>query len=57
MIQQKQFGVWMDTQQAIIVGKEDIETGELKILARTKGEDVTQNSSEKNENKTPPTCM
>ena len=50
MIQQKQFGVWMDTQQAIIVGKEDIETGELKILARTKGEDVTQNSSEKNEN-------
>jgi stalled ribosome rescue protein Dom34 len=50
MIQKKQFGVWLDTQNATIVGTENTETGELVILAQTKGVELTQNSSEKNEN-------
>ncbi len=50
MINQKQFGVWMDTHQATIAGKENAETGELLIIAHIKGQEVTQNSSEKNEN-------
>ena len=47
MTNQKQFGVWMDTQHAIIVGIENAETGALVVLARIKGEEVTHNSSEK----------
>jgi stalled ribosome rescue protein Dom34 len=49
MIQQKKFGVWMDTHQATVVGKENDEADTLVIIAHTKGEDVTNNSSEKNE--------
>ncbi len=51
MIQQKQFGVWMDTQHATIVAKETTEAGELVIVAHTKGEETTQNGGDKNENK------
>jgi stalled ribosome rescue protein Dom34 len=40
----------MDTHHAIIVGMENAETGALVVLARIKGEEVTHNSSEKNEN-------
>lgn len=50
MINQKPFGVWMDTQNATIVGKADTENGEWVIVAHVKGEEVTHNSSEKNEN-------
>lgn len=50
MNNQKQFGVWMDTHHAVIVGREPVETGELKIIAHINGEELTQNSSEKNEN-------
>ncbi len=49
MSNQKQFGVWMDTHQATIVGNENADNGALVILAHTKGEEVTHNSSEKNE--------
>ncbi|MBK8301203.1 MAG: hypothetical protein IPK90_12380 [Chitinophagaceae bacterium] len=37
MIQQKQFGVWMDTQQGHHCRKRRYRNRELKILARTKG--------------------
>ncbi len=50
MVNQKQFGVWMDTHHATIVGPENAETGNLVVIAHVKGEDTTQNSSEKNEN-------
>ena len=50
MADQKQFGVWMDTHQATIVGKESAESGNLVVIAHTEGQDVTHNSSEKNEN-------
>lgn len=50
MSNQKQFGVWMDTHQATIVGSENGADSALVVLAHTKGAEVTHNSSEKNEN-------
>ena len=49
MTNQKQFGVWMDTHNATVVGSENAGTGALVILAHTKGEEVSPNSNEKNE--------
>ena len=49
MTNQKQFGVWMDTHQATIVGSESDENTMLKIVAHTNGEEVAPNSNEKNE--------
>jgi stalled ribosome rescue protein Dom34 len=49
MTNQKQFGVWMDTHHATIVGNTGDETGALVILAHTKGEEVSPSYSEKNE--------
>jgi hypothetical protein len=50
MINQKQFGVWMDTHHATVAGKENAETGALVILAHIKGEEVSPSPSNKNEN-------
>lgn len=50
MSQQKQFGVWMDTEHATIVGKENSEDGAIVIVAHVKGEGVVNNSNEKNQN-------
>ena len=47
MANQKQFGVWMDTQAAIVVSK-DMESEDLSVLASIKGEKSSPNSSEKN---------
>ena len=49
MINQKQFGLWMDTHNATIVGNENEETGELVIIAHIKGEEVSPTPSQKNE--------
>lgn len=46
----KQFGVWMDTRHAIIIGRENIDSGDFTILGRVNSEAVEKNSSEKNEN-------
>ena len=46
---QKQFGVWMDLRNAIVVGKEDAEAEDFVILGHVKGEEVSPNSSEKTE--------
>jgi stalled ribosome rescue protein Dom34 len=50
MIIQRQFGVWMDTHQAIVVGNETTGPAALRVLAHVKGKETTHNSSEKNEN-------
>ena len=50
MANQKQFGVWMDTQAAIIVGKDMPEAENLSVVASVKGEKNSSNSSEKNSN-------
>lgn len=48
MSNQKQFGVWMDTQSAIVVGKDMPEAEAISVLASVKGEKGSPNSSEKN---------
>ena len=49
MTNQKQFGLWMDTHNAIIVGSENGDTGALVIIAHIKGEEVSPTPSQKNE--------
>lgn len=46
MSNQKKFGVWMDTHHATVVGKENVDTGDMIVLAHVKGENVPANSSE-----------
>lgn len=50
MSNSKQFGVWMDTQNAVIVGNNGNDEETLGIIARVTGESSSQNSSEKNAN-------
>lgn len=46
----KQFGVWMDSHSATIVGKEDFDTEEFLILGHVKNEGPNNNSNEKTSN-------
>lgn len=50
MANQKKFGVWMDTQSAVVVGKDVPEAETISVLASIKGEKGSPNSSEKNAN-------
>jgi stalled ribosome rescue protein Dom34 len=50
MNNQKQFGVWMDSHQAVVVGSESTEAETLTVLAHVKGEISSSNSNEKNSN-------
>ena len=50
MNNQKQFGVWMDNHQAVVVGNESTEAETLTVLAHVKGEIISSNSNEKNSN-------
>lgn len=42
----KSFGVWMDTHQATIVGKENVDNGEFIVLGHVKNAGPDNNSSE-----------
>ena len=42
----KQFGVWMDSQNAIVLGREGLENGDFVILAREKSAGQEGNSNE-----------
>jgi stalled ribosome rescue protein Dom34 len=42
----KQFGIWMDSQQAIIVGREQTASGDFKIVAHEKNRGQGSNSNE-----------
>ena len=42
----KQFGIWLDGQQATIVGRDGIETGNFKVLAHEKNKSQGSNSNE-----------
>ena len=42
----KQFGVWLDSRHATIVGKKNVEKGDLIILGHIKYEDHTHHSNE-----------
>ena len=46
----KLFGVWMDSQNATIVGKEDFESEDFMILGHVKNAGAGSNSSEKSSN-------
>ena len=46
----KQFGVWMDTHHAAIVGRENAEAEDFTLLAHASNAGAENNSSEKNEN-------
>ena len=50
MTNQKQFGVWMDSHHATIIGKENADAENFTLLAHVKGEETTSNSNEKTEN-------
>lgn len=42
----KQFGVWLDSEQATIAGRENTDTGDFVILAHVKGGSHESNSNE-----------
>lgn len=46
----KSFGVWMDSHDAIIVGKESVDNGEFTILGHVKNAGPDNNSNEKTSN-------
>ncbi|MDI1322001.1 MAG: hypothetical protein PSV36_04590 [Algoriphagus sp.] len=46
----KQFGVWMDSHNATIVGKVDFDTEEFLILGHVKNQGADNNSNEKTSN-------
>ena len=46
----KQFGVWMDTHNAVIVGRENIDNGEFTVLGTVSNAGAEYNSSEKTAN-------
>ena len=42
----KQFGVWMDSHHATIIGKEDVDSGEFIVLGHVKNNGPDANSNE-----------
>ncbi len=46
----KQFGVWMDSHHATIVGKEDVDNGAFVVLGHVKNAGPDNNSNEKTSN-------
>lgn len=47
----KQFGVWMDSHNATIVGKKDVDNGEFIVIAHAKNPGADNNSNENASNK------
>lgn len=46
----KQFGVWMDSREATITGKQDVDSGDFVILGTVTNAGANSNSSEKTSN-------
>ena len=46
----KQFGIWMDSQHATVVGREDAEASNFTVLGHIKNEGAGSNSDEKKAN-------
>ena len=46
----KQFGVWMDSNHATVVGRENVDNGVFVVLGHVKTEDAGHNSNEKTAN-------
>lgn len=45
-INAKQFGVWMDTHHATILGRESVDSGDFIVLGHVKSANTDKNSSE-----------
>jgi len=50
MPNKNEYGVWMDTQNAVIVGTDENDEDNMVVIAHVKGEGSSPNSSEKNAN-------
>ena len=50
MPNKNEYGVWMDTQNAVIVGTDENNEDNMVVIAHITGEGISQNSSEKNSN-------
>lgn len=46
----KQFGIWMDSQHATVVGRKDVSEGEFEVLGHIKNEGAASNSNENKAN-------
>jgi stalled ribosome rescue protein Dom34 len=46
----KQFGVWMDSQMAVITGREDTDAGDFVIIGMVNNDGVNKNAPEKTTN-------
>ena len=46
----KQFGVWIDSQHAIVVGRENVDSGDFVVLAHAKASGQGGNSNENTAN-------
>lgn len=44
MTNQREFGVWMDTHHAVIVGRENVEEGDFTVLAHVEGDENPPNT-------------
>ena len=53
----KQFGVWMDSHHATVVGRKDVDEGDFIVLTHTKNDGAGSNSSEKTGNNLEKTLM
>ncbi len=53
----KQFGVWMDSHHATIVGRKNIDSGEFILLCHVKNEDMKSHSNENAANNSERTLM
>jgi len=42
----KQYGIWMDTHTAIIIGRKDLQTGDFIVLANEQNDSQGSNSNE-----------
>ena len=45
----KEFGVWMDSHHATVVGRKDVDKGEFVVLGHTLNDDFEKSDSEKRE--------
>ncbi len=50
MHNKNEYGVWMDTQNAVIVGTDENNEDNMVVIAHVTGEGISPNSSEKNSN-------
>jgi stalled ribosome rescue protein Dom34 len=53
----KQFGVWMDSHHATVVGRADVEEGDFVVLGHVKNDGANSNSSENTSNNAERTLM